>query len=1413
MKKEIYLATSFIKTFLSFFFLFFLSINGLADAEVGFTDESTETILKKLCLTSNPSWEEAARKDYLTQEEYSKLYPQKRTLVACHGYFIFGGRDLKAIDRIFESFHFLMTEDEEVKDLEVFEELLTLAREYKGKVLSASETIYFLSQNEEEKRENLKILINSNHSRTISSLLSLTEEHYVSYKIADLISKEDLIKKGIEHEIPHVVNLSIFQLAELEAHKENVFLYPKSTLKVMLEDKRFYFFHDWLHAYFYKSGNFESAYLQKIIHALKGNDVDKLYAAHAFSLSTQNWKHGYIAQQILQLIKDEVLIKEDEELQTIWLDTQFLIRANSVFKSPKKTFDSSSTYDPLIARFYFPESYKKSAIDLYGLNELEKDLEKYELAYEKAFIEITELTGLEKYYAGSYALFSQDKILIDKGVALILDASAEIGTPFTPIFKYANDINLAPQQNNNLSNSLYKLFLDENDYAEEAILFICEQSHLLIQHINCDDFYKKSILAKVTRLQDKVFTEESLTRQEIRFLENYQSNILSNKARKYNILADYYYFQREDIDTAIYYYRKASDLGDGLALNALANLLTQKGKYNEALSTLQLVLLEGDFNHNSAQIISTTLREPNLDKLEERYLWGNYESWEEIAFDLGNSSAGLDIIYRGLGKHQEYPFLEEKIYQLDLLQRNDFQALSDINYYGARTDIAFTRGNLSEGKIYLEALKDLCTTKQCINLESNLELQLDRLVDDKEVLYSKLKRMGEDFLYNNKDLDIDEWTWTVYDSEIYQLEELFINIIRKIHKDGSYKDLYRNYLTFYMFIAWRADSCENYLEVMQYIRKYEEIVEEDFWLFEMYFTNLAWGSSCNQLDQAYFSFLAYVVETVFDTYLDTGNLSVAAKAIKILYKESFKDQAFFMGIRLIEELKKQKTLSIVTGQEPSFSDQNKSLSFYRFFSDLLFERYEKGFLDEDLFLNLALEINSLSGFSSIAQTMFNKRAADVIKSEEFRESLENLKKTRKSLDESKIHGVNISTEQMNRLLLNLSKYKKSLRKVLEGDKAKNLYPTKLLSLVKSNLRDNEVLLLFLQGNNQTYRFSLSKNESNVALINESRLSVWQQVKASLTQVNASKELPRTLLELSTDLLPKGIEKYKYTSFIPSSNLLGFPFKALTLQNVKSLDPIEISKEKNFLIQRNSLRIVPSILDFIYKEKRKHKSKNLLAFANPLFNSLSLKETDILLNKFRSSASTLSSIESLSPLPESEEEVRNISKLFRESLIFVGEESSIDNFQNLDLSNFSHIVFASHAIKPNEIEGFISSGIVLSPSEDNLGLLTPYMVSNLELSADLVSLSACSTSSSEYEKGEVYTGLVKSFFDAGAKAVLFTDWKVETNTAAFINEKTFKYLMTGLDEDEALTLALRDHLEETDHYFKHPAFWASFNILF
>ena len=224
-------------------------------------------------------------------------------------------------------------------------------------------------------------------------------------------------------------------------------------------------------------------------------------------------------------------------------------------------------------------------------------------------------------------------------------------------------------------------------------------------------------------------------------------------------------------------------------------------------------------------------------------------------------------------------------------------------------------------------------------------------------------------------------------------------------------------------------------------------------------------------------------------------------------------------------------------------------------------------------------------------------------------------------------------------------------------------------------------------------------------------------------------------------------------------------------------------------------------------------KSLLAFANPLFNSLSLEETDILLNKFRSSANTLNSLESLSPLPESEEEARTIGKLFQDSLIFVGEESSIDTLETLELSNFSHIVFASHAIKSNEIKGFVSSGIALSPSKNNLGLLTPNMISNLGLSADLVSLSACSTSSSEYEKGEIYTGLVKSFFDAGANAVLFTDWKVETNTSAFINEKTFYYLMRGLDEDEALTLAIRDHLEETNHYFKHPAFWASFNILF
>ena len=43
-----------------------------------------------------------------------------------------------------------------------------------------------------------------------------------------------------------------------------------------------------------------------------------------------------------------------------------------------------------------------------------------------------------------------------------------------------------------------------------------------------------------------------------------------------------------------------------------------------------------------------------------------------------------------------------------------------------------------------------------------------------------------------------------------------------------------------------------------------------------------------------------------------------------------------------------------------------------------------------------------------------------------------------------------------------------------------------------------------------------------------------------------------------------------------------------------------------------------------------------------------------------------------------------------------------------ICNFSHIIFATHEFKPNEIEG-IMTAIVLTPTKEDLGLITPAMI--------------------------------------------------------------------------------------------------------
>ena len=122
-----------------------------------------------------------------------------------------------------------------------------------------------------------------------------------------------------------------------------------------------------------------------------------------------------------------------------------------------------------------------------------------------------------------------------------------------------------------------------------------------------------------------------------------------------------------------------------------------------------------------------------------------------------------------------------------------------------------------------------------------------------------------------------------------------------------------------------------------------------------------------------------------------------------------------------------------------------------------------------------------------------------------------------------------------------------------------------------------------------------------------------------------------------------------------------------------------------------------------------------------------------------------------------------------------------------------------------------------------GLLTMDEVLGLRLDADWVVLSACNTAAGEGAGAEALSGLGRAFFYAGARALLVSDWPVETTSARQLMTGMFAQLAAdpSLSKAQALRrsmLALIDSPGATgpggriEFSYAHPLFWALFVVV-
>ncbi len=169
------------------------------------------------------------------------------------------------------------------------------------------------------------------------------------------------------------------------------------------------------------------------------------------------------------------------------------------------------------------------------------------------------------------------------------------------------------------------------------------------------------------------------------------------------------------------------------------------------------------------------------------------------------------------------------------------------------------------------------------------------------------------------------------------------------------------------------------------------------------------------------------------------------------------------------------------------------------------------------------------------------------------------------------------------------------------------------------------------------------------------------------------------------------------------------------------------------------------------------------------------------------------------------EVADIAQFFP-TVFLEGEKADKRAFMRL-MDQYQVIHLATHAVADQEIGEYSYLAFTGERENDRLALHDIYHV---DLSTELVVLSACETGVGEWRRGEGQLSLGRAFAEAGAQATLTTLWKVSDQATARFMPLFYQYLAAGYRKDEALQLAQIDFRSAFPEW-SHPYYWAAYKL--
>lgn len=279
------------------------------------------------------------------------------------------------------------------------------------------------------------------------------------------------------------------------------------------------------------------------------------------------------------------------------------------------------------------------------------------------------------------------------------------------------------------------------------------------------------------------------------------------------------------------------------------------------------------------------------------------------------------------------------------------------------------------------------------------------------------------------------------------------------------------------------------------------------------------------------------------------------------------------------------------------------------------------------------------------------------------------------------------------------------------------------------------------------------------------------------------QLHRLLIQPIADLLPS--DPTARVIFIPHQSLFLVPFTALQDANGK------------YLIEQHTPLIAPSIQVLALTQQQGQRNSGArsqratLLVGNPAMPQIRPNRIDPPVM--------------LPALPGAEKEIKEIATILGTEALIGNQATKAAVLARLPSARLIHL--ATHGLLEDFKRSGIPGAIALAPTATDDGFLSASEILDLQLTADLVVLSACDTGRGRIT-GDGVIGLSRSLITAGVPSVIVSLWKVPDEPTATLMAEFYRQLQRQPDKAQALRQAMLSTLQQ----YPDPRAWAAFTLI-